>query len=250
MAVEYSTKEESWRAKIRQAQQGNREIRNELVAEHMGLVYLVRKRFANRGHDMEELFQIGTIGLMKAIDHFDTDRELAFSTYAVPMISGEIKRFLRDDGMVHISRKIKDNARKILMIKEEFNKSSEREPTMEELVKLTGLSLEDVVLALESTYEVESISRNVRTEKGNDNVDLTLEDQIADKKNEEERLINRISVEQLLEGFSDKERNLIILRYMKNKTQSETAKLLGMNQVAVSRLEKKILSQMRKKLES
>ncbi len=249
MAVEHSTKEESWRAKIRQAQQGNREIRNQLIAEHMGLVYLVRKRFVNRGHDMEELFQIGIIGLIKAIDRFDTDRELAFSTYAVPMISGEIKRFLRDDGMIHISRQIKDNARKIALIKDKFNKESNREPSMEELIKLSGLSLEDIVLALESTYEVESISRTVRTEKGNDSVDLTLEDQIADSGNEEENLINRMTVEKLLEGFSERERNLIIFRYMKNRTQSETAELLGMNQVAVSRLEKKILTQMRKKLE-
>ena len=205
---------------------------------------MVLKRFVNRGYDQEDLFQIGVIGLLKAIDKFDTSRELSFSTYAVPMIIGEIRRFLRDDGMIHVSRQIKDNARKIAAVKEELKKMYNTEPSMEELVERTGLSAEEIVAAIEATSEVESIFQPVRGQA--EGQGLMIADQLEDMKKNEKELINKLTVKQLLETLEERERRLIELRYMEGKTQSESAKILGMNQVAVSRLEKKVLLLLRK----
>ena len=218
-------------------------MRERLVTENVGLVYMVLKRFRNRGIEQEDLFQIGMIGLLKAIDKFDVSREFTFSTYAVPMIVGEIRRFLRDDGMLHVSRQIKENARKIAIAKEELRKSHKYDPTMQELIQLTGLSAEDILAAIEASTEVESIYQpiGVAAEGGQ----LMIVDQLEDTKRSEQELINRITVSQLLEGLVGQERTLIELRYMQGKTQSESAKVLGMNQVAVSRLEKKILLRLR-----
>lgn len=240
------TKEETWKQSIAKAQEGDREERDALVTANMGLVYMVLKRFSNRGHDKEDLFQIGVIGLLKAIDKFDISRDLSFSTYAVPMIIGEIKRFLRDDGMIHVSRQLKENARKIAIAKEKLKKIQNSDPTMQELQEITGLTAEDILLAVEATMEVESIYQPIgnTTEGGK----LTLEDQLEDNRRRETELINRMTVVQLLEGLAEKERKLIELRYLQGKTQTESAKVLGMNQVAVSRMEKKILLSLRNKL--
>jgi len=241
-----STKEEDWRISIRKAQDGDKEMRDLLVTENVGLVYMVLKRFRNRGAEQEDLFQIGVIGLLKAIDKFDLSRELSFSTYAVPMIIGEIRRFLRDDGMLHVSRQIKDNARKIAMAKEAFKKENKYDPTMQELMHATGLSSEDILAAIEASTEVESIYQPIgNTSEGGQ---LLIADQIEDTKKTEQELINRITVAQLLEKLSKQERTLIELRYLEGKTQSESAKVLGMNQVAVSRLEKKVLLRLRQQL--
>lgn len=237
------TKEEGWRCSIRKAQNGDKEERDALVTANIGLIYMVLKRFSNRGHEQEDLFQIGVIGLLKAIDKFDLSRELSFSTYAVPMIIGEIRRFLRDDGLIHVSRQIKDHARKIAMVKEEMKKNSNLDPTVEELAKATGLSVEEIVTAMEATTEVASIYQPVAGQT--DGSQLVLADQLEDVKKRETELINKITVVQMLEHLGEKERRLIELRYMEGKTQSESAKILGMNQVAVSRLEKKVLLQLR-----
>lgn len=234
-----STKEEKWRLAIQKAQNGDKEVRDTLITENVGLIYMVLKRFQNRGMEQEDLFQIGVIGLMKAIDKFDLSRELSFSTYAVPMIIGEIRRFLRDDGMIHVSRQIKDNARKIAMVKEELKKNNNHDPTIEELVKVTGLRTEEVLAAMEASSEIGSIYQPIGTQS--DGSQLVIADQLEDTKRSELELINRITVVQMLESLEEKERRLIELRYMEGKTQSESAKVLGMNQVAVSRLEKKIL---------
>lgn len=240
------TKEENWRDSIAKAQNGNRTERDALVTANVGLVYMVLKRFSNRGHEQEDLFQIGVIGLLKAIDHFDLSRELSFSTYAVPMIIGEIRRFLRDDGLIHVSRQIKDNARKIAIAKEELKKTLNCDPTVQELQEATGLSPEEILSAMEATTEVESIYQPI----GNapEGGKLTLADQLEDNQRKEAELINRIAVVQLLEGLEEKEKTLIKLRYLQGKTQTECAKILGMNQVAVSRMEKRILLSMRQKL--
>ena len=240
------TKEEGWKTAIWKAQNGEKEERDALVMANMGLVYMVLQRFSNRGHEQEDLFQIGVIGLMKAIDKFDIGRELSFSTYAVPMIVGEIRRFLRDDGMIHVSRQIKENARKIAIAKEELKKTSNCDPTLKELEDATGLSQEEILMAIEATTEVESIYQPVSS--GNDGSTLVLADQLVDKNRSETELINHITVRQLLEGLEDNQRRLIELRYMEGKTQTESAKLLGMSQVAVSRLEKKILISLRQKV--
>ncbi len=240
------TKEEGWESSIQKAQQGDRARRDALITDNVGLVYMVLKRFQNRGHEKEDLFQIGVIGLMKAIDKFDTTTGFSFSTYAVPMIIGEIRRFLRDDGMLHVSRQVKDNARKIAIAKEDLKKNSNTDPTIEELERKTGLSAEEILMAMEATTEVDSIYRPIGANGDSDGSPLLLADQLEDTKLSENELINRITVAQMLQTLGEKERKLIELRYMEGKTQSESAKELGMNQVAVSRMEKKILTDLRR----
>ena len=186
---------------------------------------------------------------MKAIERFDLERNLAFSTYAVPMITGEIKRFLRDDGMIHVSRQLKENARKIAIIREELTKTMNHEPTLEELEHATQLSSEEIVLAMGAMAEVDSISRPLTTGAGHEEgMGLTVLDQLEDHRETEDRIIDRIAVRQLLDKLDEKERQLVELRYMEGKTQAQTAVILGMNQVAVSRLEKKILLYFRQEL--
>lgn len=239
MTSNLATKEEAWRESIQKAQAGDKIERDHLVTDNMGLVYMVLKRFANRGQEQEDLFQIGIIGLMKAIDKFDLSRDFSFSTYAVPMIIGEIRRFLRDDGIIHVSRQVKDNARRIAIVKEELKKTQNTDPTMEDLVVATGLSMDEILMAIEATTEVESIYQPVGNQS--DGSRLLLADQLEDQQTGEIDLINRITVKQMLDTLETRERRLIELRYLEGKTQMESAKLLGMNQVAVSRLEKKIL---------
>lgn len=231
---------------IQKAQEGDKEQRAAVVSANVGLIYMVLKRFSGRGYEQEDLFQIGAIGLLKAIDKFDLSRELSFSTYAVPMIIGEIRRFLRDDGMIHVSRQMKDNARKIASVKELWNKVHHMEPTIEILVEQTGLSPDEILMAIEATSEVESIYQTIGT--SNDGNQMILADQLVDSKKNEQELINRITVRQMLDGLEEKDRRLIELRFWEGKTQSESAKILGMNQVAVSRSEKRILLYLRKLL--
>ena len=238
------TKEEGWRSSIQKAQNGDKTERDALVVSNVGLVYMVLKRFPACGYEQEDLFQIGVIGLLKAIDKFDLSRELSFSTYAVPMIIGEIRRFLRDDGMLHVSRQIKENARKIAVVKEELKKINNCDPSIEQLVQITGLSVDEILMAIEATTEVESIYQPIGT-SGEEN-QMILMDQLEDTKKSENELINRITVVQMLQGLDERDRRLIELRYMEGKTQSESARILGMNQVAVSRLEKRILMSLRK----
>ena len=239
MRTDTVTKEEGWRLSILKAQNGDKTERDALVAANMGLVYMVQKRFANRGCEQEDIFQIGVIGLLKAIDKFDVSTSFSFSTYAVPMIIGEIRRFLRDDGILHVSRQLKENARKIAIAKEEWKKKHHAEPTLKELIEVTGLTSEEIVTALEAAADVESIYQPIGTQ--GDGAQLVLADQLMDTRKSEMELINRITVSQMLESLGEKERQLILLRYMEGKTQAECAKVFGMNQVAVSRLEKKVL---------
>lgn len=236
----------AWLDAIARAQSGDKETRERLITENMGLVYMVSGRFAGRGVEMEELNQIGAIGLIKAIDRFDPSLSYAFSTYAVPLIMGEIRRFLRDDGMIHVSRQIKENARKIAIVREQMKKTDNKEPSMEELRQQTGLAYEDIIMAMQACTEVDSIHRSVagKDEKGG----LTLEDQLEDKQNFETPILNRIALTQVLDHLDEQESRLISLRYMENKTQAEVARILGTNQVAVSRMERKILGQLRQRL--
>lgn len=237
--------EESWREAVSKAQKGDKKARSRLVTENMGLVYMVTKRFEGRGTDKEELVQIGAIGLIKAIDKFDPALPYSFSTYAVPLIIGEIRRFLRDDGMIHISRSVKENARKIAIVREKLKKTENKEPTLEELKELTGLEYEDIVTATEATSEVDSIFRPLASEDGDS---LTLGEKLADEKQFETPIINRIALQQVMNTLEADENRLIELRYMQNRTQSETARILGTNQVAVSRQERRILRKLRQRL--
>ena len=241
-----ATEDTAWRTAIARAQEGDKVVREQLITENMGLVYMVSARFIGRGVEVEELNQIGAIGLIKAIDRFDPSLSFAFSTYAVPLILGEIRRFLRDDGMIHISRQIKENARKIAIVREKMKKTDNKEPSVEELKRETGLSYEDIIMATQAGMEVDSIQRSVAggEEKGG----LTLEEQLEDKQHFEAPILDHIALTQVLERLNEEEARLISLRYMENKTQSEVARILGTNQVAVSRMERKILGQLRQRL--
>lgn len=227
---------------ISKAKQGDKTARDVLIQENLGLVRHIVKRFAKRGYDMEDLFQIGTIGLIKAIDKFDDQYGVQFSTYAVPLIMGEIKRFLRDDGMVKVSRSLKENGYRIRQAEERISHKKGRSATLEELAEATSLTKEEIVLALEANSEVESIYKPVYQSDGSE---IYLIDQIADSNNEKEKLLDHMVLTKLLEELDDKEREIITLRYFQDKTQAEVAKKMGVSQVQISRLEKKILIHMR-----
>ena len=227
---------------IKKAHGGDKEARETLVEENMGLVYTIVRRFAGRGHEMEDLVQIGSIGLMKAIDKFDTSFDVKFSTYAVPMIAGEIKRFLRDDGMIKVSRSLKETAGKAYMMREILEKKNGREPTLEEISAEIGATREDIVLAMESAAEVESLHKTIYQGDGNA---ISLMDRLEDQRNPNEELLNHMVLNELLKGLPQEERTLIRMRYFEEKTQTEVAKALGMSQVQVSRYEKKILKKLR-----
>ncbi|TCL60477.1 RNA polymerase sporulation-specific sigma factor [Kineothrix alysoides] len=230
---------------IARSQAGDKEAREVLIEKNLGLVHHIVKRFLGRGYDAEDLFQIGSIGLMKAIDKFDLSFEVKFSTYAVPMISGEIKRFLRDDGMVKVSRTLKENGWKIKQTAEKISYEQGREATLEEISKLTELSIEDIVMAMEANVEVESIYKSVYQSDGNE---IFLVDKLPEKRDANEKLLNHMLLEQLMGELGEEERQLITLRYFQDKTQVEVAKKLGISQVQVSRMEKRILVRMRESL--
>lgn len=226
---------------INRAHQGDKLSRDKILIENTGLIWSIVRRFLNRGHEGEDLFQIGCIGMLKAIDRFDTEFDVAFSTYAVPMIAGEIRRFIRDDGIVKISRKIKENQMKIMHQREIYINEKKQEPTIEELEKVCNLTKEEIVMAMDASRNVESIDKEMYSKDSA----YTLMDLAEDDTNIEETVLNKIMVQQLMDMLESKERKIINLRYFKNKTQSQVAKEMGMTQVQVSRLEKKILNSMR-----
>ena len=227
---------------IRQSQAGEKQAKEQLITMHSGLIWTVVRRFTGRGVEVEDLYQIGAIGLIRAIDKFDFSYDVKFSTYAVPLISGEIKRFLRDDGMIKVSRNLKENQWKIKRAMEVFAHENGREATVEELSKMTELEPEEIMLSMEAVVEIESMEQSLYNKEGKE---VSLKERIADEKNEEEELMNKLFLQQLLSGLDKRDRELIFLRYFENKTQTEVAKILGISQVQVSRLEKKILRQMK-----
>ena len=226
---------------INRAHQGDKLARDKILIENTGLIWSIVRRFLNRGHEGEDLFQIGCIGMLKAIDRFDTEFDVAFSTYAVPMIAGEIRRFIRDDGIVKISRKRRENQMKIMHQREIYINEKKQEPTIEELEKVCDLTKEEIVMAMDASRNVESIDKEMYSKDSA----YTLMDLAEDDTNIEETVLNKIMVQQLMDMLESKERKIINLRYFKNKTQSQVAKEMGMTQVQVSRLEKKILNSMR-----
>lgn len=231
---------------IKRAQAGEKEAREVLIEQNLGLVHHIVKRFLGRGYEAEDLFQIGVIGLIKSIDKFNTDYDVKFSTYAVPLITGEIKRFIRDDGMVKVSRTLKENGLRVKYARERLGISLNREPTLEEVAEEAALTVEEVVLASEANVQVESIYKSVYQNDGNE---IFMVDQLADEKqNEQDMVLNHLMVKQLIGDLPLKEQKIIRLRYYQEKTQTEVAKALGISQVQVSRLEKKILLDMRQKM--
>lgn len=232
-------------ALIGRAHQGDKRAREILTENNMGLVHSIARRFQNRGVEMEDLIQIGCIGLLKAIDKFDTSYDVRFSTYAVPMITGEIKRFLRDDGMVKVSRSLKETAAKAYTVREELFLKEGKEPRMEEIARELGITREELVLAMDSQGQVESLQKTIYQSDGNE---ISLEDKLPLEENQQEMVVNRMFLEQALGTLDRKERELIYLRFFQDRTQSSIAQQMGMSQVQVSHMEKKILNRLRANL--
>ena len=230
---------------IRRSKEGDRAARDRVVEENVGLVWSIVRRFSNRGHEIEDLFQIGSIGLIKAIDKFDLNYEVKFSTYAVPMITGEIKRFLRDDGMIKVSRSLKESAVRIRAVRERYQNTYGREPTTREIETELNLAKDEIVMALETGAEVESLYKTIYQGDGNP---IYLIDKLTETKDESEDLVDRLALNEIISSLDEKEQEIIKLRYFKDRTQTDIAKELGISQVQVSRMEKKILKIMREKL--
>ena len=227
---------------IRKSQAGDKGAKEQLIVMHSGLIWNVVRRFMGRGYETEDLYQIGAIGLIRAIDKFDFEYDVKFSTYAVPLISGEIKRFLRDDGIIKVSRTLKENQWKIKRVMDELRSSTGREATVEELSEVLEMEPEEIMLSMEAMVETQSMEQSLYAKDGKE---IFLKDRLAAEKNEQEELMNHLFLEQLLGSLEERDRNLIILRYYENKTQTQAAEFLGISQVQVSRLEKKILRQMK-----
>lgn len=230
---------------IQKSHEGDKEARARLVEENTGLVWCVVKRFYNRGVEMEDLFQIGTIGLLKAIDKFDLNYDVKFSTYAVPMITGEIKRFLRDDGMIKVSRSLKELSYKAYLCREKLQERFGREPSVTELAGELGVEPEELMVALDASSEVESLHKPIYQSDGQE---VSLMDRLPWRAEPEEEVLDHLLLKELLGGLEKEERQLIYLRYFADRTQAQAGKELGISQVQVSRLEKKILKSMREQI--
>ena len=230
---------------ILKAQAGNQEFMTKLITENSNLIWSIVTRFKDRGYEIEDLYQIGCIGFIKSIQRFDANFEVKLSTYAVPYILGEIKRFIRDDGPVKVSRSIKELSYKIKMVQNEYINKKGKDIKIEELAKILKVSKEEIAIAIDSSNAVESIDRNV-----NDSDDLTIMDKLKSNVDEEKEIINRMTIKGLIDSLDEKDKKIIMLRYYRGKTQSQVAQLLGVTQVQISRLEKKILSNMRAKLKA
>lgn len=229
-------------ALIGRAHQGDKEARDTLFEENTGLIYSVARRFLGRGVEMEDLFQIGSIGLLKAVDKFDPAFEVKFSTYAIPMILGELKRFFRDDGMIKVSRSIKENQHRVYLAREKIEKELGREPSLKEIAEMLEMPPEEVAMTMDSAAEVESLYRTVYQSEG---TDISLIDKIPEKENAEEHLLNRIFLEEILGKLESSDRKLLYMRYFQDQTQTQIAEQLGISQVQVSRMEKRILKKLR-----
>lgn len=230
---------------IRRVKAGDREAMNRLIELNTPLVSSLSKKFINRGYDYEDIMQIGSIGLVKAINNFDDSYNVKFSTYAVPMIVGEIKRFLRDDGMIKVSRNTKTLAKKLHYFREELTKKLNRDPTIDELAEYSGFNKEDIVFALESASSMQYLYDTIHQDDG---APVLLIDKLSETGEEDTSMIDKIALKEALRALDIKARQIIVLRYFKDKTQVQVAKLLGISQVQVSRIEKKVLLEMRKRL--
>ena len=223
-------------------QKGDTDAREKFIKGHLRLVLSIIQRFSNTGHNIVDLLQIGCIGLMKSIDHFDVTMNVKFSTYAVPMIIGEVRRYLRDNNSIRVSRSVRDTAYKAIYAKEAMMKESEKEPTIEEVAQKIGIKAENIVLALDAIQNPVSLYEPVY---GDGTDTLHIMDQISDKKNKEDSWIEKISLKAAIDHLSDREHKIIKLRYFEGKTQMEVAEEICISQAQVSRLEKKALSSMK-----
>lgn len=233
-------------ALIERVREGDKQAENKMVEENMGLVYSIVRRFSGRGYETEDLTQIGAIGLIKAVKKFNPEFNVQFSTYAVPMITGEIKRFLRDDGAVKISRSLKENAMKGWRSKEILRRKLNREPTIKEISEECGIDAESLIEAFEAAAPPESIYESVYD---NGEKEIHLLDVIAGGEIEDS-VINKVMIDDILSRLSPREREIILLRYFRGKTQSEIAKIIGVSQVQISRIEKKAIERIRESVKA
>ena len=229
---------------IKLAQNGDEKAIETIIETNSGLIWSIVKRFLNRGYEADDLFQIGSIGLLKCIKKFDINYEVKFSTYAVPMIMGEIKRFLRDDGLIKVSRPLKEIATKAKYMRDVLTKKNNEEPTINELAIAIDVSIEDLVLALDADREVESLYSTVYQ---NDGKSVYLIDKLELKNDNQDKIVDNIVLKDIIENLDPREKQIITLRYFEDKTQSQVAKLIGVSQVQVSRIEKKVLTKIREK---
>jgi RNA polymerase sporulation-specific sigma factor len=233
---------EEYKRLIIKAQQGDKQACEKIIKENQGLIWSIVKKFANRGYEVEDLFQIGSMGLLKCIYKFDINYDVKFSTYAVPMIMGEIKRFLRDDGIIKVSRPLKEIANKAKYIKEKISHEKGREPTINEIAEELNIEPEELVMAMEAGMEVESLYSTIYQGDGNS---VYLIDKLCEST--DGNMVDNIVLRQIISELKPKERTVIIMRYFDDKTQTEVAKAIGVSQVQVSRIEKKVLKAMREK---
>lgn len=232
---------------IEQAQNGNKDEMTKLIEDNSRLVWSIVRRFNGRGYDIEDLYQIGCIGLIKAIQRFDTNFEVRLSTYAVPYILGEIKRFIRDDGPIKISRSIKELNIKIKELQNEYQNKYGKEISLEEIAKELKTSKEEIAMALDSSRPVNSIEDSQYRDNKTDKT-ISVIEQLSTGKDEETEITNRMTIKKLISELKDKEKEVILLRYYKGKTQMQVSKILGITQVQVSRIERKVLDNMKRKL--
>ncbi|MCL2386094.1 MAG: RNA polymerase sporulation sigma factor SigF [Defluviitaleaceae bacterium] len=223
---------------IARAQAGDNDAAEQLIKENSGLIWSVVKKFAKRGYEPDDLYQIGAIGLLKCIRKFDSSFDVKFSTYAIPMIIGEIKRFLRDDGIIKVSRPMKEMATKARYTTEMLIAKLGRQPTINELAAEIGVGTEELIVAMEAGHDVESLHATIYQGDGSP---IFLIDKVAQNTNDGDHAVNILALKQLIERLKPKERQVIILRYFQDKTQMEVAKAIGVSQVQVSRIEKKVL---------
>ena len=231
---------------IKLAQKNNEEAMEILIKNNSGLVWNIVKRFIGRGYETDDLYQIGSIGLIKAIKRFDTSLEVQLSTYAVPYIMGEIKRFIRDDGIIKVSRQTKELAIKIKQIQNEYMNKSGEEISLKKISEILKVPKEEIAAAIESSNTVNSIY----SVEGANSDDRMIIEKIVEDKDEYNHLVNKITLNEIIDNLEEREKEVVLLRFYKEKTQSQVGKILGITQVQVSRIEKKVLEKMRLKLEA
>ncbi len=224
------------------SEEAQKEAKEQLVKENMGLIWSVVRKFTNRGYDADDLFQIGAIGLLKCINKFDLNYDVKFSTYAVPMIMGEIKRFLRDDGMIKVARPLKEIAVKAKYMSDNLAKKNGKQPTVSEVASAIDVDVSELVVAMEAGMDVESLYSTIHQ---GDGTPIYLIDKLDQKENESESIVDIIALRQIINRLEPRERQIIMLRYFQDKTQTEIANEIGVSQVQVSRIEKKVLKAIR-----
>ena len=238
-------KNEETQALLRRVKAGDEGAREELIAGNLRLVLSVIQRFSNRGENADDLFQVGCIGLIKAIDNFNTDLDVKFSTYGVPMIVGEIRRYLRDNSTMRVSRAMRDTAYKVLQAKEAYMAKHQKEPTVEEIARELGIRREEVVFALDAILEPVSLYEPVYSDSGDT---VCVMDQVKDSKNTDEMWLEHIALKEAVSHLTEREQKILAMRFYQSKTQMEVSEEIGISQAQVSRLEKNALRQIRKEL--